>query len=1003
MGKNINDDLNELTKDTTKLMITNENKLTPDGLKSLKDDWKLLTSLGLITRPHKVNVITEGNRKGKKEQKYFDKIYEKNENGQKIGLIKHKSEFNDIKVNINANTLVIFTGSRHGKFIGIDIDVKGKSGLLTNAMYLVEVLKECPNNTLTCTTPSGGYHYVYKLSDQQFRRLALSKFNSELKLFDCDIDVLYNTSRFVMSGVYSFEGKQKFYNITNRTAPIQLPDVVYQEILRKLPDGAISSFEFSPCGDMLDIKKCVKCIHCKNIFYRNQKCTDGVGTFGIGKTKWLCISCDRDVFDIPFHKKIHERTKKDDEILKILDQYKEMKFDSFNEKNIKMVPAATEIIFNKNTSTENNLINDTNNKKDIILSHYLKCLKPQRCSENTEWFRLGAIIYNCKGSFILFNSWSKQCPEKYNLQACKDTWKIFAKASKKKAGMNTLKKLAQEDNPELYNEIINADKTNDDDDDENNYPYEDKALVRKIINKIINEKMVSHGILADLYYAIYGDTYIYDENGTDKKDKWFVFNKYGIYISYDDSLAPARYNIKNILTSKIEIVIQPKIEKLLQFLEDANDEDTRNNIKNALSQLTKVRHKIMMFLTTKSNLAGIIEFMKTYYGKKNIYDKMDKINKYVIGFDNGVYDLKTKTFRKGLPEELITCSTNMDYYKPEQKYFDYIDKLLIDFIPDEEERTYGLKKTSVCLIDGNPTEQFVVVHGPGSNGKTKYFALLKKMLGQYCGSMPASYFDKSIPSRNSDAPSETLASNKNSRLVIIDEIEQAFEISGTKIREITGGSLLTCRNLFGHNFKYVAGYLPVFITNYPLAFDMSAEHGIRRNDEWKIFRNEFVDNPSPDLKYQKKKITNLTDIIENDNGYALAMFHRLVDYLHMYMHDDKFNIKRPKLMEEERKNMITENDPIGSFMSEYVEKTDNYNDKIIGNELFASFIYFNKGNAMKFQQKVFYQILQNKHYDVKIFHKQKVVRNVRIKKPLPNPNHQANQNNDIDFLQDDDE
>jgi phage/plasmid-associated DNA primase len=396
----------------------------------------------------------------------------------------------------------------------------------------------------------------------------------------------------------------------------------------------------------------------------------------------------------------------------------------------------------------------------------------------------------------------------------------------------------------------------------------------------------------------------------------------------------------------------------------------------------------MMFLNTKGNLGGIIEFLKTCYGKKNIYDEMDKINKYVIGFDNGVYDIKTKTFRKGLLEELITCSTNMNYYKPDQKYFDYIDKLLIDFIPDEEERIYGLKKTSLCLIDGNPTEEFIVVHGSDADGKTKYFKLLKKMLGQYCGSMPASYFDKSIPSRNSNASNEILARNKNSRLVIIDEIKKAFEISGKKIKGITEGSLLACRNSFGHNFNYVAGYLPVFITNYPLTFNMSAEHGTRINDEWKIFRNEFVDNPSPDLKYQKKKINDLTEILENDDGYALAMFHKLVDYLHIYMYKDKFNIMRPKLLEEERQDMPTENDPIGSFMTKYIDRTDNYNDKITGNELFTSFIYFNKSNAMKFQQKEFYQILQDKHYDVKVFHKQKIIRNVRIIKPLPGPNHQ---------------
>ena len=99
--------------------------------------------------------------------------------------------------------------------------------------------------------------------------------------------------------------------------------------------------------------------------------------------------------------------------------------------------------------------------------------------------------------------------------------------------------------------------------------------------------------------------------------------------------------------------------------------------------------------------------------------------------------------------------------------------------------------------------------------------------------------------------------------------------------------------------------------------------------------------------------------------------------------EDDDNIKENYDIANNDQNHI-HNDPIGSFMSEYVETTGIYNNRIFGNELFIAFNYFNRKNSMKFQQKEFYQILQDKHFEVKIFRNRKIIRNVRLKKQLPN-------------------
>lgn len=517
----------------------------------------------------------------------------------------------------------------------------------------------------------------------------------------------------------------------------------------------------------------------------------------------------------------------------------------------------------------------------------------------------------------------------------------------------------------------------------------------EIIKKIIEESNISHGLIAQLYYSIYGDTYIYDENESEKYQSWFVLNKYGIYDIYGDSLPPARKNIPEYVGKLFDDKLNNIINRIKKENIPFGDDMSLEKKKEELKKYASLKNKISKFVNTKCNIPGIIEFLKNYYGKTNIYEKIDKISKYIVAFNNGVYDITNKEFRKGKPEELITCTTGYEYFEPEKKHYEFVEKLLTDFIPIEEERIYALKKLSLVLIDGNPLQEFYVIVGAGSNGKGKFMELVQLMLGKYCGNMTPDYFDKSIPNKDADKPCETISKNKNSRVVFIDEIEHSFEISGSKIRRITGGTILKSRSLYGHVFDYVAGYIPIFISNYDLSFDMSAEHGIRRYEELRIFRNQFVDNPDPNKEYQKKKVRNLTQILESDNGYRLAFFHILLKYYYDFTCNDNMVITRPKQMQEERDEVIQENDPIGIFMSECTEKTDIHEDKVFGSELFTAFIAYNRGGSMKFQRPQFYQILRNKHYIVKDYCKQKVIRGIKLKEIT-----KKQDTNDIEFLED---
>jgi hypothetical protein len=153
-------------------------------------------------------------------------------------------------------------------------------------------------------------------------------------------------------------------------------------------------------------------------------------------------------------------------------------------------------------------ISEKSNEKDELLNQYLECLKSERCNKYDSWLKIGAIIYNEQGSFILFNEWSKKCPEKYSLEGCRKAWKSFNENKEKKVTIKSLMKWAKEDNLEKFEEI--------------ELPKE--LYINNVINNILD-----HGIsdtkVAKLYSLVCNHKFLWDEIN----EHWYFINKFNIW------------------------------------------------------------------------------------------------------------------------------------------------------------------------------------------------------------------------------------------------------------------------------------------------------------------------------------------------------------------------------------------------------------------------------------------------------------------------------------------
>lgn len=250
ISNNINDYLekNEPTDKDSNIIYPGLFKLTTSGYTALKLILNNVINKGFIVKFMPVTYIKcqdkltgkyildeNGNNKlSRKMAGGFD-LYEK---GADRFLIHYKKS-DDRPI---FNCLSVLTGEIHGGFIGIDIDIKGSTPDANEKFK--EELNICnitDRDTFVTITPSGGKHYLFKLNDDQ--KIKLSNFKSaQLKLFDRDIDVLYNAGKFIIAGYIRKKvgDNVQEYKIISRAKPCGLPDHIFQEIIRRIETKKIN-------------------------------------------------------------------------------------------------------------------------------------------------------------------------------------------------------------------------------------------------------------------------------------------------------------------------------------------------------------------------------------------------------------------------------------------------------------------------------------------------------------------------------------------------------------------------------------------------------------------------------------------------------------------------------------------------------------------------------------------------------------------------------------------
>jgi hypothetical protein len=307
-------------------------------------------------------------------------------------------------------------------------------------------------------------------------------------------------------------------------------------------------------------------------------------------------------------------------------------------------------------------------------------------------------------------------------------------------------------------------------------------------------------------------------------------------------------------------------------------------------------------------------------------------NHHLIGFENGVYDLKLKKFRPGQPDDHISMSTHQQYVKwsDNNPYAKHIKQFFEQVMPIESVRKYLLTRLSTCVSGENREEVFIFCIGSGSNGKSLTFQLVSEALGDYYISCPITIITRKRNSSNAASPE--LARMKGVRCGVYQEPGTDEEINVGIFKELSGNDKFMVRGLYSDPIE-IRPQLKQFMTTNELPEIKSIDGGTWRRIRVIDFMSKFVDKPDPSNPYEFKLDGTLKDKISQ---WAPAFASYLI-HIYTTMYDVENKIIEPEEVLSSTMQYRREQDVFRDYYETNIDITTNKKDVIKKKDLNTHF------------------------------------------------------------------
>jgi P4 family phage/plasmid primase-like protien len=529
----------------------------------------------------------------------------------------------------------------------------------------------------------------------------------------------------------------------------------------------------------------------------------------------------------------------------------------------------------------------------------VECFSDDRANNEVQWMEVGWALHNIDpNDQSLLDVWiefSKRSPKFYDMKEGKCE-KLWDKMKDHGLGIGSLYYFAKTDNYDKFAEIKSS------------------SIQSHITRSIEN---VTNWGIAKVLFEMYKFQF---KCSSAKRNVWYEFKDHR-WMEMDQGIE---------LRSKISNELKKEYCKLMSKCNntassDDIDEEDQESAKDTGKKLLDIISKLEN-TTFKDN---IVKECKELFHDKDFMNRLDE-NPYLIGFENGIYDLQTMEFRDGRPDDYVTLSTGIDYepFDQEHEYYEEMSRFIETVFPQENIREYFLSYLSTCLQGVNNEQKFRVWIGCGSNGKSKMEELFRTSFGEYCIKFSITLLCGKRAASN--APSPEVVQGKGKRFGYFEEPNEGEKMNAGLMKEYTGEDPITARGLQKDPITFIPQWkLALLCNDFPEV--PPHDKATWRRIEAIEFTSEFCENPQEPNQFLIDM--HLGEKMKNWRELFLSM---LIDvYYRKYKKDGKLYVPDDikKYTEEYHKQC----DSYLEFMSQTIDETKDPLDSVNTNDLYDDF------------------------------------------------------------------
>jgi len=555
---------------------------------------------------------------------------------------------------------------------------------------------------------------------------------------------------------------------------------------------------------------------------------------------------------------------------------------------------------------EINVIKNYTNDDDYVLARELitECLSQTRAERYNDWINLGWVLRNI--DYRLLAQWTEfsKIGSNYIEGECQNLWD---KMRKDHLGMGTLRWWAKTDNPQRYKEII------------------DNSVIPLIDISIGSEG--AHYDVAKSVQVIYKGEY-----KAVNKDTWYKYDRDShCWIKTREGL--------NLRRSLSEEICRKFLDRAMHYNTLSSNNAYDKAQQSMYSKRGSEAMKIASNLKKTSYKDSVMKECKCLFIDENFEELLD-CRPHLIGFKNGVYDMKMHIFREGMPDDYISLSTKRNYipYSIEYPEIVEINDFFEKVFTNVNVRNYVLDILA-CIIDGSiAQERFYIFTGQGSNGKSRLLDLIQKSVGDYYATLPIALLTQKRAASNS-AQGE-IERMKGRRFAVMQEPNENDKINVGYMKELSGNDRILTRGLYKEPYEFKPQFKMILACN-ELPEIPSQDGGVWRRLRVVEFASKFCENPDPSKPNEFMMDLELSDKFDRYADHFVSML------IERHKNINPIKITEPREVINATQKYKDNNDVIGQYVNDRIIKDESAKEKIGIMEVYADFKSWGVENVAK--------------------------------------------------------